>query len=60
MVQSLAVLEKSPGLVRTGPGLVRLKVEHVRTGSELTSPWESLAVLEFKFLSVRDPKTGVP
>ena len=34
--QSLAVyLQDSPGLVRTGPGLVRLKVALVRTCPEL-------------------------
>ena len=36
MFQSLAAyLQDSPGLVKTGPGLVRLKVAHVRTGPEL-------------------------
>ena len=48
LVQSLAVLEKSPRLVSTGPGLVRLKVAHARTAPELDkslpvlgNPWQS-------------------
>ena len=47
--QSLAAyLQDSPGLVNTGPGFVRLKMAHVRTGPELDkslpvlgNPWES-------------------
>ena len=46
-------LQDSPGLARTGPGLVRLKVAHVRTCPELTSPRETLAILEFKYLPVQ-------
>ena len=50
MFESLAAyLQDSPELLRTGPGLVRLKVAHVRTELDkvqnLTGPYQSWGIL---------------